>query len=541
MIPFDLDEIDPKLLAKLTPAERKEVDALLEVLTPVWRPDPKNKPQQLAFEMAGKVQVMGYGGAAGGGKSDLGIGLALLCHRVSHIFRRQGTEVGGITDRIEQILGHDKGLGGKPPKWKRPLAGVDLMQFAGLPNLKDWKNFQGIAKDFLWFDEASNFLEAQVINLSGWLRDALNPDQHCMMLLTFNPPTSADGRWIVDYFAPWVDSDHPEPAEDGEIRWFVRVGDVEHEVEDDTPFVVVDDEWIADFDPDEFSRLDVYHPESRTFIASKVTDNSYLARDDQYIARLQSLPEPMRSQMLNGDFKAGMEDDAMQVIPTAWVEAAQARWKPLKKLPEMDSVGVDVAMRGRDKTVIARRHGWWFDELKVFDGNLCVDGPTVAGYILSAVRDRAPIHIDLFGVGAEPYGHLKEQRIQVIGCNVGDPPRGIAEESNLRFYNWRSELWWRMREALDPVRAEKTGIALPPTPGLKSDLCAPTWEFVSNKIKVEGREKIIKRLGRSPDMGSALILAMLDTAKRHVVERGHTGRGPKAASEYDPYKAVKRR
>ena len=58
---------------------------------------------------------------------------------------------------------------------------------------------------------------------------------------------------------------------------------------------------------------------------------------------------------------AGMEDDPWQVIPTAWVDAAMARWKPLEPRPEMDSVGVDVAMGGKDQTVIARRHGNWFD------------------------------------------------------------------------------------------------------------------------------------------------------------------------------------
>ena len=47
------------------------------------------------------------------------------------------------------------------------------------------------------------------------------------------------------------------------------------------------------------------------------------------IGQLQSLPEPLRSQMLYGDFKAGMEDDADQVIPTAWIDAAMDRWAEL--------------------------------------------------------------------------------------------------------------------------------------------------------------------------------------------------------------------
>ncbi|MCP5877805.1 terminase, partial [Klebsiella pneumoniae] len=71
---------------------------------------------------------------------------------------------------------------------------------------------------------------------------------------------------------------------------------------------------------------------------------------------------------LNGDFGAGMEDDAYQLIPTAWIERAQARWKPLDVKPEMTSIGVDVARGGKDETIISRRHDWWFDELLSFKG-----------------------------------------------------------------------------------------------------------------------------------------------------------------------------
>jgi len=47
-----------------------------------------------------------------------------------------------------------------------------------------------------------------------------------------------------------------------------------------------------------------------------------------YVTTLQGLPEPMRSQLLYGDFSVGREDDAWQVIPTAWIKAAMDRRKP---------------------------------------------------------------------------------------------------------------------------------------------------------------------------------------------------------------------
>jgi len=70
-----------------------------------------------------------------------------------------------------------------------------------------------------------------------------------------------------------------------------------------------------------------------------------------------------------------------------------------------------------------------------------------------------------------------------------------------------------MREALDP--AYDTGIALPPSQKLKADLCTPKWTMKdSATIKVESREDIVKRLGRSPDYGSAACLALMDTKRQ---------------------------
>ena len=61
---------------------------------------------------------------------------------------------------------------------------------------------------------------------------------------------------------------------------------------------------------------------SCTFIPARLSDNRFL-RDADYEAQLMSLPEPLRSKLLNGDFLAGREDGANQVIPWDWIERAQ--------------------------------------------------------------------------------------------------------------------------------------------------------------------------------------------------------------------------
>lgn len=473
-----------QLLALLEERERR--DAL-------WKPLPG--PQTLAFES--QADILGYGGAAGGGKSDLACGKALRRHRNTMILRREATQLTGIIDRLTQLLGNREGYNGQEKIWRLPKLQIE---FGSVPHLGDETRYQGRSHDFLVFDEATNFLERQVRFLLGWLRTT-DKSQRCQALFTFNPPTSAEGQWVIPFFAPWLDKTHPKPAAPGELRWFATVSGKDIEVESGDTFQ---------------HNGETIKPMSRTFIPSRVTDNPYLLGTG-YMSTLQALPEPLRSQMLNGDFHAGLEDDPFQVIPAKWVEAAMARWAQPVKLDPMDSLGVDVARGGKDNTVIARRHGMWFDVPLTYPGKDTPNGPITAALVIAAKRDKAPIHIDVIGVGAAPFDFLKEAGQQVIGVNVAESSFGKDHSGMLSFFNLRSELWWKMRDALDP--SQNTGIALPNDPRLKADLCAPKWRLQGSKIRVEGREDIFDRIGRSPDFASAYILALMTTQRTAPAKR----------------------
>lgn len=453
----------------------------------IWKP--LAGPQTMAFES--EADIIGYGGAAGGGKTDLACGKALRRHKNTMILRREATQLTGVIDRLTQLLGNRDGYNGQEKIWR---LGNRQIEFGSVPHLGDETKYQGRPHDFLVFDEAANFLFQQVRFLLGWLRTT-DPNQRCQALFTFNPPTSSEGQWVISYFAPWLEKNHPNPAKPGELRWFATIDGKDIEVDNGESFE---------------HNSETIRPLSRTFIPSRVTDNPHLMGTG-YMATLQGLPEPLRSQMLNGDFHAGLEDDPFQVIPTKWVEIAMNRWSMPNKLEQMDSIGVDVARGGRDNTVIARRHGMWFDEPLTYPGKETPDGPSTAGLVIGAKRDKAPIHIDVIGVGSSPFDFLKDSGQQVIAVNVAEGSFETDKSGALSFFNLRSELWWKMREALDP--ANNTGIALPKDPRLKADLTAPKWKLQGSKIKVESRDDIVSRIGRSPDFASAYMLALIDTEK----------------------------
>ncbi len=499
---------DPALLEYLTPDERQALDELLVSDPVVWRP--LAGPQTMAYES--EADIIGYGGAAGGGKSDLACGKALTQHQRVMILRREATQLTGIIDRMTELLGSRDGYNGSERIWRLPHRGVQI-EFGSVPNAGDETKYQGRPHDLLVFDEAANFLESQVRFLLGWLRTT-TPGQRCQALLTFNPPTTAEGRWLIDFFGPWLDDKHPKPAQPGELRWFATVDGEDREVDSGEPFEH-EGETIT--------------PMSRTFIPSRISDNPYLVGTG-YMATLQAMPEPLRSQMLYGDFQAGMEDDPWQVIPTSWVDRAMDAWTKPAKLPPMDAVGVDVARGGKDNTVISRRHGMWFDELQVHPGTTTPDGPTVAGLVIAASRDRANQYIDVIGVGSSPYDFLMSSNQPVYGINVAEKTGETDQSGRLGFSNVRSLLWWRLREALDP--ANNTGIQLPPDKRLRADLCAPKWRVKGMQIYVESRDEIIARIQRSPDWAAAVQLALMDAPKQSFAEAMQR---PAPPAEYDPY------
>jgi hypothetical protein len=210
-----------------------------------WRPLPG--PQTMAYES--EADVIGFGGAAGGGKTDLAVGMALTKHHRVQMFRREGPQLVGIIDRLGEIVGADK-ITGKPAVYESPDVKIE---FNSVPNLGDETKYQGRPKDLLVIDEAANFLEQQVRFLKGWVRTTRAGQRTCT-LLTFNPPTNAEGRWVIEFFAPWLDKRHPlYPTTPGKLRYVYVDPETGKDVwvDDDDPrrFVLLNGRRVYDFNP----------------------------------------------------------------------------------------------------------------------------------------------------------------------------------------------------------------------------------------------------------------------------------------------------
>ena len=500
-----LDEVIARVKKK-PPAERERIVQQAKKATAKmpWIPNPG--PQTDAY--LSEADILLYGGSAGGGKSHELLGWGVNESDNGIIFRRELSQTDGLEADGKTIIGRSASFNGTDHEWTWPKKGdvVKTLKLGGMKTADDWIAHAGRGRDFLGFDEGGEFLEVQVASIMAWLRGP--PGKRTRAIIASNPPRTAEGLWLLEWFAPWLDDEHPlYPTAPGVLLWAVYVGKAGSGRT----------EWVSGpgtytFDGEE------YTAKSRTFIPASLEDNPY-RNTPEYRATLQSLPEPLRSQLLYGDWKAGLSDNANQCIPTDWVLAAQRRWKnePPEDIP-MCAIGVDASGGGEDAMVQAIRYDGWFAPLVETPGKDIPrnrPGSHAAGLIIANRRDNAMVTVDLGGgYGGPIYEHLDTNSVEVTAYKGAEGTTRRSRDKKLGFTNTRSAAYWGFREALDPDQPGGSPIALPPGKRLLAGLCAPTFEVTPNGIKLEPKSKreggvkgVVERLGWSPNEADAVVMS----------------------------------
>lgn len=530
-----LEEIEG-WIENLTAEDRLALESVVAEGTAELLCAPNPGPQTDAYYSP--ADLLYYGGGGGGGKSILLLMLAINEHHVSRLFRRQFKDIdgqGGLVPAMQQMLGTLDGYRGDKHTWALP--GGRVVEFGAFENEKEASNYQGRAADFLGFDEAVQFQENLVKFIMGWNRPAagVKKDQRCRTVLASNPPLTPDGLWIFEWFGPWLDDRHPDPADPGELRWFMEIDGRDTEVPQDYTHTLLDGRG---------NEILVY-PKSRTFIPASVSDNPDLM-ESGYASQVAQMPKHLQDALM-GKFSASLEDDALQIIPTEWILAAQARWKEavaragsvdlmLQRLGPMTDAGVDVAMtlsgneattqRQNDRFVIAPLYRMFFAEPIVREG-ATISGPREgAAAIIASVRDRPRVKVDIGGgYGKGIVEHLQSNDFTAMGLLGAAASLAMDRDRRWSFKNKRAEWIWRFMEALDPERGD--GVMLPPGREIVAELAChrlkrPLGE--SKVIQVEEKSEIVKRLGRSPDIGESIIMAWAEPDADQRQMRGATRR-----------------
>lgn len=208
---------------------------------------------------------------------------------------------------------------------------------------------------------------------------------------------------------------------------------------------------------------------------------------------------PLYDATILGEFPAQGTDT---LIPLAWIERAVNNDLP-GTLPH--EFGVDVAYMGSDYNVIVERFGAKAKVIKEFHG-LNLRETTRVNCMLIDEKNPERVKIDSIGIGAGVYEMLVEKYgyDRIVPVNGAQTPTEIVLPGKRKtFLNYRAEIYWDLRD-----RFERNEISLSPADEeLINELKVIKYEIKNGQIKIESKEDMKKRLGRSPDRADALAYA----------------------------------
>lgn len=169
-----------------------------------------------------------------------------------------------------------------------------------------------------------------------------------------------------------------------------------------------------------------------------------------------------------------------------------------------------------DKTVLARRQGRTITQL---DRYAIADTTPTVGYASNLLErwQQACAMVDVIGIGAGPYDQLREKfGRRALPFNASESTDFKDRSKEIEFSNKRAAAYWNLREELDP--AYDSDLALPPCDVLTGDLTSVRRGRMtsSGKMTIEPKDDIRKRIGRSPDDGDSVAMAVFP--KKKVVE-----------------------
>jgi phage terminase large subunit len=250
--------------------------------------------------------------------------------------------------------------------------------------------------------------------------------------------------------------------------------------------------------------------EDTFYIHTTFEDNPYFPEVLE-LERLKCLKDSPEDYDWVWQGKPFSKDGFKTFITGEQVRASQGnkkRWADVEYAAKI--IGVDPARFGDDEALIVLRQGLKCEELKAIKG---LDNMQLAGFVAEAIRRHNPdaVFIDA-GRGEGVIDRLRQLNFEVIEVNFG----GEAFDK-VRYFNKRAEMYGAVRNWI------KNGGNLPEGMDWYRECSATQYSPTSgddNRIRLERKEKVKERIGKSPGRMDALALTFaLPISKADEFER----------------------
>jgi len=128
----------------------------------------------------------------------------------------------------------------------------------------------------------------------------------------------------------------------------------------------------------------------------------------------------------------------------------------------------------------------------------------IAEWVIALILAYSPraVKIDAVGVGAGVYDIVKRLYPKITYPVIGNIPPEESKKS--RYVNLRAQGYWELREILPNIYTDKL------SESFVDELSDLRYKLKGDKILIESKEEIMKRIGRSPDYVDATVYAFLN-------------------------------
>lgn len=340
---------------------------------------------------------------------------------------------------------------------------------------------------------------------------AITPNQNAHTLFIGNP-TNADGTFGKAFKRPDVKQFTVSAFDTPNFK----AAGIENL--DDLIRIVAPPDGIDPLDHKPFEHLEFPYP---ALIGPQAVYERYLEWGTE---------SPLWSALIMGEFPSQADNN---LIPLHLIQGSMDpdyRRDHNWKLDEGDDeYGLDVARFGSDRTVLCHRHGDYVEDLI---GWAKLDTVETSQRVIQLTNplEYWSIKVDDTGVGGgvtDNLVHMANKQplyhYRTVPVNFGQ-----ATTDPIKFFNFRTEMFWTLAE-----RFKKHKIALPNDPELAAELASIRFHLTPKKqIRIEDKDEIKKRVGKSPDKADALALAFAKSGYAKYQQ------STEEAQKYEPNKGI---
>lgn len=220
---------------------------------------------------------------------------------------------------------------------------------------------------------------------------------------------------------------------------------------------------------------------------------------------------PIFGARVKGEFPESGEN---QLVPLEWAQSSIYNGDDPLPMDGDKVMGIDVGRYGGDPSVFCIRDAHCVRRMDKVTNRSTME---ICGMTIQLINqegiDPSNVCVDDGGMGGGVVDRLRELGYPVTAVNFSE--RAIQNEI---FQNIRAEMYWQVREAVNPENKEDS-LYVPKQ--FKDAILQCTWpiyKFSSNgRIQLEDKDNIKKRKGRSTDEGDALALTYAKANLRFTI------------------------